>query len=497
MLRPLGADTQAFLETCQPMLIGGDQVRAGHEVASVNPADGKPVGSFYAGGADEAEAAVDAAREAFVRRRWHGLSPAERALVLARVAQLIERDADTLAELEAVDAGKRFVDARNGDVAIAAAAFRYHSGWCTKLEGRVVEVGSAAPGEFHCYLRREPIGVAALIVPWNGPLAMTAWKLAPALAAGCTAIVKPPEQASLSVLRLGALLAEAGLPPGVVNIVTGPGRVVGEALAAHADVDKVSFTGSTETGRRIIRAAAGNFKKLTLELGGKSPAIVFGDADLEAAADGIAEGIFAHAGQVCVASSRLIAHASVAETLVAAIVARARRLRLGPGLDPDTDLGPLISAEHRRGVEALVARSIASGAVAATGGRSCEGAGFFFEPTVLTGVSHDTPAEREEVFGPVLSVRTFIETEEAVALANDTRYGLAGSVWTRDLRTAHQVVAEVRAGLLWINTHGRPDVAVPFGGYRQSGWGREQGRDAVESFTELKSVMAYLGPRGG
>ena len=378
-------------------------------------------------------------------------------------------------------------------MAIATQAFRYHSGWCTKLGGELLEVSNAPADEFHCYARREPVGVAALIVPWNGALAMAAWKLAPALAAGCSTIVKPPEQASLSVLRFGELLVESGVPPGVVNIVTGPGRVVGEALVAHNGVDKVSFTGSTDTGRRLLQAAVGNFKKLTLELGGKSPAIVFADADLDAAARGIAAGIFSNAGQVCVASSRLLVHVSVRDALLEHITRIARGLRLGPGLDSETQLGPLISEEHRARVAGLVKASVASGAEVVTGGRSPPGAGFFYEPTVLANVGAATPAVRDEIFGPVLCAQTFTEAEEAVALANATPFGLAGSVWTRDLRTAHRVAAEIRAGLVWINTHGRPDVAVPFGGYKQSGWGREQGRAAVESYTELKSVMAYLG----
>ena len=493
MLRALGRETREFLGEARPMLIGGQWHRSGTEVASVNPADGTTIGHFYAGGLPEVEAAVAAARQAFAERRWHGLAPAERASVMWRIAELIDRDADTLAELETVDAGKLLGDARRGDVAMAAAAFRYHAGWCTKLEGRLLDVSNAAPSEFHCYLRREPVGVAALIVPWNGPLAIAAWKLAPALAAGCAVIIKPPEQASLSVLRLGALLVAAGIPAGVVNIVTGPGQTVGEALAAHAEVDKLSFTGSTETGRRIVRAACGNFKKLTLELGGKSPAIVFADADLEAAAHGVVQGIFSHAGQVCVANSRLLVEHTVRDAFIERLATLARRLRIGPGLDPDSELGPLVSAEHRSTVEGLVNASLAAGATAVTGGRPRSGSGFFFEPTILTNVGRDTPAVREEVFGPVLCATTFAELDEAVALANDTRYGLAGSVWTRNLRTAHRVAAEVKAGLFWINTHGRPDVAVPFGGYKQSGWGREQGRDAVESYTELKSVMAYLG----
>ena len=493
MLSALGRETREYLAEVRPMLIGGQWHRTAAEIASINPADGTAIGRFCVGGLPEVEAAVAAARLAFAERRWYGLAPAERANVMWRIADLIDRDADTLAEIETVDAGKLLGDARRGDVAIAAAAFRYHAGWCTKVEGRLLDVSNAPPSEFHCYLRREPVGVAALIVPWNGPLALAAWKLAPALAAGCTVIIKPPEQASLSVLRLGALLVAAGVPAGVVNIVTGPGRTVGEALAAHTGVDKLSFTGSTETGRRIVRAASGNFKKLTLELGGKSPTLVFADADLDAAALGVVQGIFSHAGQVCVANSRLYVQRAAHDAFLERLATLARRLRLGPGLDPDSELGPLISAEHRSAVAGLVDASLAAGAVVVTGGKARGGSGFFYEPTIMTNVTRDTPAVREEVFGPVLCATSFAGFDEAVALANDTHYGLAGSVWTRDLRTAHRVAAELKAGLIWINAHGRPDVAVPFGGYKQSGWGREHGRDAVESYTELKSVMAYLG----
>lgn len=492
-LRAVGKQTRDFLGDVRPMLIAGEWHRSGVELPSVNPADGLEIGRFSVGGLAEANAAVAAARRAFDTGVWRSLAPAKRADVLWRIADLIARDADTLAELETLDSGKLFGDARHGDVAIAAEAFRYHAGWCTKLEGRLLEVSNATPGEFHAYARREPIGVAALVVPWNGPLAMTAWKLAPALAAGCAVIIKPPEQASLSVLRFGELLVAAGIAAGVVNIVTGPGHIVGAALAAHPDVDKVSFTGSVETGRRIMHAATGNMKKLTLELGGKSPAIVFADADLDAAARGIAQGIYSNAGQVCVASSRVYVQSNVYDELLGRLVKLARQIRLGPGLDSTSEMGPLISAAHRANVTSLVDLSVAAGATAAAGGKACGGGGFFFEPTILVNLPADAPALIQEVFGPVLCATPFSHVDEAIALANGTEFGLAASVWTRDLGVAHRVASEVRAGLVWINNHGRPDVAVPFGGYRQSGWGREQGRDAIDDYAELKSVVAYLG----
>lgn len=491
--RAPGAATRRFLGAVRPMLIDGRwHASDSPPCAAVDPASGEVIGHFAPGGPAEVDAAVDAARRAFEARRWTGLAGSARARILWRIAELIEQHADTLAELETLDGGKLLQDARQGDVVIAAEAFRYHAGWCTKLAGEALEPALAPSGEYHCYTRREPLGVAALIVPWNGPLAIACWKLAPALAAGCSAIVKPPEQASLSLLYFGELLLESGLPPGVVNIVTGTGESVGQALAAHRGVDKVSFTGSTATGRKVLHAAAGNFKRLTLELGGKSPAIVFADADLERAAAGVAQGIFANAGQVCVASSRLYAERCVFDELLERVVAHARALRLGPGMDPASEMGPLISAEHLARVEGHARNGIAAGATPATGGRRLDRPGFFFEPTVMIDAAADSPLMRSEVFGPVICALPFDGIDAALRAANECEFGLAGSVWTQDVRKAHRVAAAVRAGLLWVNEHGRPDVAIAFGGFGASGWEREQGRQSVESFTELKSVMVRL-----
>jgi phenylacetaldehyde dehydrogenase len=489
-----GEATRRFLSETHAPFIDGRTYRPQNATAHValNPADGRQIGEFLAAGPLDAQAAVAAARRAFEEKRWTSLSPSTRAQILWRVGELIERDAVEFAEIETLDCGKLLAAARGGDVAIAAESFRYHSGWCTKLEGAVPSPTLARPGEYLCYTRRQPLGVAVLIVPWNGPLAMACWKLAPALAAGCTVIVKPPEQASLSVLRLARALQEAGIPDGVVNVLTGPGATAGEALIRHRGVNKISFTGSGITGRRIIEAASTDLKRVTLELGGKSAAIVFADADLERAATGVAAGIFSNAGQVCVASSRLYVERRAYDEFVQRLAAEARKLRLGPGMDPASEMGPVISEPHLASIENKVVQGRAAGAKIVTGGRRVPREGYFFEPTVVTDAAPDSAILREEIFGPVLCCSPFDSEAEAVSAANSTRYPLAGSVWTRELARAHRVADAIEAGLVWVNDHGRPDVAIPFGGFRESGWGREHGRESVESYTELKSVMVRL-----
>ena len=482
-----------FLGGGNSALVGGQWIpgEGGETKPIINPADGEQIAGVAPVSTQQADDAVTGARAAFLDRRWNGKTPADKQRVLLRVAELIDRDARTLAELETLNGGKLYAAALHGEVAHAAETFRYYAGWCTKLPGATFD--PSVPGQrFHGLIRNEPVGVAVQIVPWNGPLVMAAWKLAPALAAGCSCILKPAEITPLTALHLGRLLLEAGVPEGVVSILPGPGGTLGQHLARHPQVNKVAFTGSTEVGKQLLADARGNLKRLSLELGGKSPVLIFGDADLPRAIAGAADAIFANAGQVCVAGSRVYAEQSVYQEVLDGLAETARGLKLGPGLDPDSQMGPLISAPHRESVHALVESGVGEGAQLVTGGEPVPGDGYFYPPTVFAGAGEDMRITREEVFGPVVTVTPFETADEAVRQANRSRYGLAASVWTGDLARGHAIAERLESGIVWINSHGIPELSMPIGGYKQSGWGREHGLEGLKIYMETKSVMARM-----
>ncbi|VBA51742.1 Phenylacetaldehyde dehydrogenase [Mycobacterium attenuatum] len=478
------------------LFIGGQHRMAlsGKTFDTPNPATGARLATVAEGQEEDIDAAVAAARAA-LDGPWGSLTPAQRGKVLWRIGDLVEEHAETLAGIESLDNGKPKLQAQFVDIAAAADIFHYMAGWCTKLDGKTIHLSTPyAPGAvFHAYTLREPIGVVGQIIPWNFPLLMAAWKLAPALACGNTAVLKPAEQTPLSALYLADLMEQAGLPAGVVNVVTGFGETVGAALAAHPGVDKIAFTGSTEVGKLIVDAAKGNLKKVTLELGGKAPNIVFADADREAAVRGAAEAIFFNQGQVCCAGSRLFVEAGAYDDVIAGVSEIAAAMKIGDGRDPNTAMGPLVSAEQLRRVSRFVDGGVADGAVAVTGGSARNnGGGYFYPPTVLTDTRPDMAVVREEIFGPVLVADRFDDPAQVVSSANDTVYGLSAGIWTRDVSKAHRMAKAMQAGTVWINCFNILDAALPFGGYKQSGWGREMGQEVLDAYTQTKSVVCQI-----
>lgn len=490
----LQSDTRAFIEHPHHLLINNEWVAAadGATFPTFNPATGEALTEVALAGVADVDQAVAAARQAFETGPWARLSGAERGELLWKVADLIERHADELAELETLDNGKPLRVARYGDVPFAARHFRYYAGWASKLEGSTIPV--SIPNQL-VYTRREPMGVVGLIIPWNFPLLMAAWKLAPALACGNCVLLKPAEETPLTALRLGELCIEAGFPAGVVNILTGPGLPTGAAITAHLDVDKVAFTGSTEVGRLIMEAAArSNLKRVSLELGGKSPNVIFADADLDKAIRGATWAIFSTAGQECVAGSRLFVEQPVYDQVVEGLASQAGRIRVGSGFDKN-HIGPLVSERQLERVLGYIASGRSGGANLVTGGERLGGAlagGYFLAPTIFTHQDDALSLVQEEIFGPVVAVTPFGSWDELAMRANATRYGLAAGVWTNNLSQAHRFAQMVRAGTVWINNYGLFDAAAPFGGYKESGFGREMGKDALDLYTQIKTVWVNL-----
>lgn len=488
----LHPDTQAFINRPHALLIGDQRPQSSSDqfLDVINPANGNHLTRVSCGTAADIDLAVGVARRTFEDSAWSRMKPVERERLLWRFADLIEANAQSLAELECLDNGKTVAVASGVDIQLAINFLRYMAGWATKIEGSSIEPSVPfMPGaQFHGYTRREPVGVVGAIVAWNFPLLLACWKLGPALATGCTVVLKPAEDTPLTALRLGELALEAGYPPGVLSVVPGLGQDAGAALSSHPDVDKLTFTGSTGVGKLIGKAAMEHMTRVTLELGGKSPTIVLQDANPEEAAAGAANAIFFNHGQVCCAGSRLYVQRKLFDNLVADITDIASNIRLGNGLDPQTEMGPMVSAVQQQRVHGYIEKGLEEGARITTGGEKF-GPGFFVKPTVVVDVDQSSTLVQEEIFGPVLVAMPFDDIEDAIRIANDSPYGLGASIWSNDLSAVHRMVPRIKSGSVWVNCHTALDPSMPFGGFKQSGLGREMGSACIEHYTELKSVL--------
>jgi acyl-CoA reductase-like NAD-dependent aldehyde dehydrogenase len=475
------------------MLIDNEWVdsASGETFESRYPGTGEVIANVAAGAREDVDRAVKAARRAFEEGDYRKMNGADRGRLLWKIADLMEANIEELAELETLDNGKPLVESLRVDIPQSIACFRYYAGWAGKTTGETIEPN--ARSNAFAYTLREPLGVCGQIIPWNFPIQMATWKIAPALACGNTVVIKPAEQTSLSILRLGELMLEAGMPKGVVNIVTGLGETAGAALVEHPDVDKVAFTGSVEVGKLIMRAAAGTLKKVTLELGGKSPNVVFADSNLEMAAKVALSGIFFNQGQMCTAGSRILIEQSAREEFMSVLSSRAAKMVVGDPLDPKTRMGSLVSEEQMNRVLGYIRKGSEEGATMIAGGERVGSSGYFVKPTVFDNVRNEMTIAQEEIFGPVASVITFNDPEEALKIANDSRFGLAAAVWTNDLKKALGFARGVKAGTVWVNTYNMTDNAVPFGGYKESGFGRELGAAALDMYTQTKGVWVDLG----
>jgi phenylacetaldehyde dehydrogenase len=495
-LSVLNRPSREFLGAAHRNFIDGRFVdsASGETIAVVDPTSGRDIGRVPASNAIDIDRAVKAARRAFDEGPWRKMKGPERERALLRLADLLEADAVEFSEIESVNSGRVLLATRAFDVDLSVDYLRYMAGWATKIHGQTLDlsVPYVPGGNFFGMTIREPVGVVGAITPWNVPLGQAIWKIAPVLATGCTMVLKPAEQTPLTALRFASLVERAGIPRGVVNIVTGIGEVAGAALVAHPGVDKISFTGSSQVGRLIGEAAARNMKHFTLELGGKSPMVVLDDADLEVTIPGTAMGIFANHGQNCCAGSRLFVHESVYDQVTDGIAKIARAIKLGPALASDTEMGPLISAGQQQRVLGYIESGKKDGATVVTGGEALPGPGCYVRPTVIKDVRADMRIVREEIFGPVLTVARFSQLDDALRRANDTDYGLGASVWTRDLNKAHWFIRNFRAGTVWVNTHAVLDLALPFGGIKQSGVGHELGEEAIRHHTHLKAAVLSL-----